>query len=63
MKKSKAYCTECAIKIAQESKEKSGGLILLETAYKTEKEKAQNQDLELDLRTKTILQQMDVVKD
>ena len=61
-KKNQAYCTECAIEIAQNSKDKKS-LKLLEDAYKEAREKVRNEDPDLKTRAKSIWTQMELIKE
>ena len=56
-----AYCTTCAIELAQGNLSDHMGMIPLDTAYNNAKERAKNQDVDLDVRMQQIRRQMDKI--
>lgn len=53
-KKNKAFCTTCAIDLAQGREDVNKKLVSLDSAYRVAKENAKNQDADLDLRQSKI---------
>lgn len=70
MQTSRAFCTICAIELAQGQSSQGGagnllsgqkGMLPLDVAYKNAKERAKNQDADLDIRMQQIRRQMDQI--